>query len=129
MVRVDEVQRGLVFPVIRYNPMTFAPPVTVVRISACTLLFFLVSAVSGGAAAQMRRRSASMFAALLVLTACLPAVQLMAQDDGTTRREAQHVCMWNEAVCQSGNVVSIRTVATDSDRPKLDALHDVRGSA
>jgi hypothetical protein len=51
---------------------------------------------------------------------------LMGQDTSTSSQKAQQVCMWNEAVCPHGNIVSIGSVATDSDMSKLDGLHDVK---
>jgi hypothetical protein len=50
----------------------------------------------------------------------------MGQDTSAGTQEARHVCMWNEAVCQQGNIVSIGDVATDNDMSGLDTLHDVK---
>lgn len=52
-------------------------------------------------------------------------VLLMGQDTSAGAQEAQHACMWNEAVCQHGGLVSIGLAATDNDMSKLD-LHDVK---
>jgi hypothetical protein len=38
----------------------------------------------------------------------------------------RHVCMWNEAVCRNGTMVSIGLVAADSDMSRLDSLRDVK---
>jgi len=51
---------------------------------------------------------------------------LMGHDTSTSRQKAQHVCMWNEPVCQHGDMVSIGVVATDADMSKLDGLHAVK---
>lgn len=63
---------------------------------------------------------------LALFTGCAAGpVLLMGQDTSAGRQEA-HACMWNEAVCQHGSIVSIGLVATDSDMSKLDNLHDVK---
>lgn len=64
---------------------------------------------------------------LALFTGCAAGpVLLMAQDTSAGTQELQHVCMWNEAVCQDGNIVSIGVVATDNDMSGLDTLHDVK---
>lgn len=53
-------------------------------------------------------------------------VLLIAQETNASTQKARHVCMWNEAVCQNGTIVSIGLVATDSDMSTMDDLHDVK---
>ena len=62
---------------------------------------------------------------LALFTGCAAGpMLLMGQDTSEGTQEVQHVCMWNEAVCQDGNIVSIG--ATDNDMSGLDTLHDVK---
>jgi len=64
---------------------------------------------------------------LTIFTGCAAGQVLsMGPDTSTSTQKAQHACMWDEAVCQRGNKVSIGSVATDSDMSKLDARQDVK---
>lgn len=65
------------------------------------------------------------YLALLAGWAAAP-VLLIGQPTSGIVHQAQYVCMWNEAVCQAGSIVSIGVVATDSDMSALDGLRDVR---
>jgi hypothetical protein len=53
-------------------------------------------------------------------------VLLIGQTTSGIVHQAQYVCMWNEPVCQHGNMVSIGLVATDADMSKLDGLQNVK---
>jgi hypothetical protein len=55
------------------------------------------------------------------------SVSLIGQSPTSAVKMTSGVCMWNDAVCQRGDFVSIGLVATDADMSKLDNLAGVKG--